>query len=322
MKKLLALFTIFLLFLSGCKQSGNLSSDLTENSPSSWEAFRSEAEDSGQSEVPTESIPLPEYDSSSTYYKLEVAPASYDTDAILRYLIPEFDEDMVQQTDNVEGTDYSIEADGVTHTWVFGKEVFYYYNDLALGEGLTEEEALIKGQDFIEHCGFAVAEHPTVRREEDGSYAIEYLAQYEGVPVLGDAIDLGNGDEDGMAQGPYIKVEVNENGITNVYLSNLVTMQGTLEEYQGEEDFVDPDRLARFISTAFQIQEEQLEENSDMDYRYDVTEIKLVYYPYEEQGKRILLPGFQVNGILWENGNALWDGSLMLLDAVSGRKVS
>ena len=64
-----------------------------------------------------------------------------------------------------------------------------------------------------------------------------------------------------------------------------------------------------------------MEKNSDMDYRYDATEIKLVYYPYEERGKQILLPAFQVNGIVWENENTLWDGELMLLDAVSGLSV-
>ena len=139
--------------------------------------------------------------------------------------------------------------------------------------------------------------------------------------MLGDAIDLKNGEEDGMARGPYIEVWVNGNGITNMYLHHLVDVQGVLEEYQAEEDLVSPSRLTATIETALQIQEEQLEKNSDMDYRYDATEIKLVYYPYEERGKQILLPAFQVNGIVWENENTLWDGELMLLDAVSGLSV-
>ncbi len=321
MKKLLVLFPIFFLFLSGCQRSGNLSSGFTENNPFSQEASGSESADSGQGEEQTKSIPLPEYDYSGTYYKLEVAPASYDTDAILRYLIPGFDQGTVQQTDNVEGTNYSIEIDGVTHTWVFGKEIFRYHNDLAFGEGLTEEEALAKGQDFIENNGFEVAEHPLIRKEGNGRYAINYFFQYEGISVLGDAIDLKNGEEDGMARGPYIEVWVNGNGITNMYLHHLVDVQGVLEEYQAEEDLVSPSRLTATIETALQIQEEQLEKNSDMDYRYDATEIKLVYYPYEERGKQILLPAFQVNGIVWENENTLWDGELMLLDAVSGLSV-
>ena len=321
MKKLLALFTIFFLFLSGCEQNSNSSSDFRENGSSPAGTPEMGTGDGGLSESLIESISLPEYDCSGTYYKLEVVPASYDTDAILKHLIPGFDEGMVQQTDNMEGTDYSIEADGVTHTWYFGEDSFHYHNDLAFGEELTEEEALAKGQDLIAYSGFDVAEHPQIRKETDGSYAIEFFFQHEGIPINRDSINLWNNEEDGMAQGPYIEVWVNGNGITSVLLSHLVDIQGVLEEYQGEEDFVSPSRLTGTISIALQIWEEQLEEKSDSDYRYNLTEIKLVYIPYEEQGRQIFLPAFQVNGITWENETVLWEGELLMIDAVSGRKV-
>ena len=312
MKKILYLLTLTLLFLNGCAQSGNSSSV-------SQESEEQGAEDVNQPESQADNISLPEYDCSGDYYKLAITPAALDETNLLNYLIPDFDEGMVQQSDSAESMEYSVEMDGVMHTWLPGENTFLYFNDSVSSGSMTEEEAVSYGSGFVEHFGFDVAENPLIQLRGD-EYEISYGFQYEGVPLLNDGgIDLMNGEEDGMAYCPSIQISVNENGIRSVFLAHLFDGSGVLEEYQGVEDFLDSERLNTIIKTALNVQAKQWKE-AGFDYEYEVKEINVLYIPYEENGRQVVLPAFQVNGIIKADGVA-GEGELLLLDAVSGRMV-
>ena len=324
MKKTLLLCGLALLFLNGCTKNSNPVSDSTPNSPSSQESSDIGFGDLGE-EASTKSASLPKDDSSGTYYKLETAPTVFDEGAILNYLtylMPEYDESMVQQVDKERGKEYSVEVDGVTHTWYIGEGFFEYRNDLAPGGGLTEAEALAQSDEFMKHHGFDVAEDPWIFKYESGVYAVHYWLQYEGVPILGDGgIDLPGDDDASFIDAPYIGIYVDGNGFHNVRLSNLLECTKVLEEYQGEEALLSPGKLDAIISMAQKVWEESGEEEGD-DRHTEVTEIQFLYIPYEEQGKRILMPAFRVMGLSTLDGEGgEMEIELWVIDAVTGRVI-
>lgn len=320
MKKTLLLCSLVLLFLNGCTKNSNPVSDSTQNSPSSQESSDIGSGDLGE-EASKESASLPKYDSSGTCYKMETAPAVFDEEAILNYLtylIPEYDESMVQQVDVDWGKEYSLEVDGVTHKWDIGEGYFEYWNDLAPGGELTEAEALAQSDEFVKHHGFDVAEDPWIFKYESGGYAVHYWLQYEGVPILGDGgIDLPGDDDESFINAPCIQIWVDGNGFHNVGWSNLLECTKVLEEYQGEEDLLSPGKLDAIISMAQKAEDERWEEDG-YEHHTEVTEIQFLYIPYEEQGKRILMPAFRVMGL---SGGSEIEAELWVIDAVTGRVI-
>ncbi len=321
MKKTLLLCGLALLFLNGCTKNSNLVSDSTPNSPSSQESSDIGLGDLGE-EASTEGASLPKYESADTYYKLETAPAVFDEGAILNYLtylMPEYDESMVQQVDVDWGKEYSVEVDGVTHTWYIGEGNFHYNNSLAHGGELTEAEALAQSDEFVKHHGFDVAVDPLVDKSESGVYLVQYWLQYEGVPILGDGgIDLPGDDDESFIHAPYIQIYVDGNGIHSVGLYHLLECAKVLEEYQGEEALLSPGKLDAIISMAQKAYKESREMDGEHVYDTEVTRIELLYIPYEEQGKRVLMPAFRVMGCL---GGSEIEGELWVIDAVTGRVI-
>lgn len=306
MKKIILLLAACIFMITGCQKNGN--SDSTENT----------AGDSRESGYPSsQSSP-----SSPTYYKLEVTPTVYDVDSVLNYLMPGYDKSRVQK----EGDDYSIEIDGIKHNWRFGKNYFTYYSKDSTPEGaLTEEEALAYSDDFVEQFGYDVAENPEIWKNEDGNYIIRYTFQYEGVPILGNdgGIDLKNGDEeDGFAHGEFVEISVNGNGIRNLSLDHLYDPAAVLEEYR-QEEFISRDQLDSIIKAAMNSVRQSMtewskREGKEFDTR--IEEIELIYIPWQEKGKWVLLPAFSVRWVPLMDGVAGGAGEPdpMLIDAVSG----
>ncbi len=316
MKKICLLAALCALFLNGCEQSQRPSSDFSEG-------IEPDAKEPEQPQFQAESSSLPKDESSDTYYKLETAPAVFDEGAILKYLIPGYDESMVQQVDVDGSKEYSVEVDGVTHTWYIGEGNFHYINSLALGGELTEAEALAQSDAFVRHQGFDVAENPSIYDWGDGEYLVEYGLLYEGVPILGEG-GIYMKDDDDFINASYIQIYVNGSGIHSVSLCDLLECAEVLEEYQREEDLLSPSKLDAIISMAQKVQEERWAEGGD-ECHIKVTEIQLLYIPYEEKGKRILMPAFRVMGLSLMDGESEESGEvgmeLWLIDAVTGRVI-
>ena len=322
MKRIFIICGLALLFLNGCTQNSNPVSDSTPYSPSSQESSDIGFGDLGE-EASTKSASLPKDDSSGTYYKLETAPAVLDEGAILNYLMPEYDESMVQQVDVDGSKEYSVEVDGVTHTWYIGEGNFHYNNSLAHGGELTEAEALAQSDEFVKHHGFDVAVDPLVDKSESGVYLVQYWLQYEGVPILGDGgIDLPGDDDESFIHAPYIQIYVDGNGIHSVGLYHLLECAKVLEEYQGEEALLSPGKLDAIISMAQKAYKESREMDGEHVYDTEVTRIELLYIPYEEQGKRVLMPAFRVMGLTLIDGEGgEMEAELWVIDAVTGRVI-
>lgn len=315
MKKVLLLLTACVFLATGC-QIG-----------SRPDAGGESAGDTGQSGFPSSQAvdkSLPDYDLFGLYYKMEMTPAVYDVDSILNCLIPGYDKSRVQR----EGEDYSIELDGIKHTWYLGKKGFGYSNDSSQKRALTEKEALAYSDAFIKQAGFQVAEHPTILGQEHGMwenkayYEITYEFQYKDVPILGESyIDLKNGDdENSFASGEFITISVNESGIWSVRLTNLFNPGAVLEEYQ-PEDFISKNQLESIIDLARTSFYQELPNGERRSYR--VESVELIYIPWLEKGNWVLLPAFSVNCIsLYINDKGEIEESKqlnpMLIDAVSG----
>ena len=319
MKKILLWMLMSVLIFTGCQKSGKPDyAETTVGSGGGSEGPTSktlETTETSQSSQDTDHA-LPDYVCSGRYYKLEVTPTIYDTETILKYLIPGFDKSRVQQ----DGKKYSIEIGHLKHIWILGEDNFLYFNDSAMGRMLTEKEALADSNDLVKQIGFEAAENPGIRKEEDGSYTIQYSFQYEGVPILGNgSIDLKNGDENGFAYGEYIEVSVNGNGIREVYLNHLYDLAAVLGEYQAEE-LISRNELSSIINFAMDLHRRDMMEwakREGREFSLRVEEIELIYIPWQEKGKWVLLPAFSVRWVPRIDGVA-YEPEPMLIDAVSG----
>lgn len=314
MKKVLLLFAVCVFLATGCQTNG-----------------KPDAEDTGQSDFLTFQAAdksLPDYELSGPYYKMEMIPAVYDVEFILDCLMPEYDKSRVQR----DGEEYSIEIDGIKHIWYLYKsgsdcQGFRYYNKSSQKRALTREEALACSDAFIKQAGFQVAEHAGILEQEHGDwedttfYDIIYTFQYEGVPIFGKGtINLKNGDENGFTYGKYIGISVNESGIWSVDLVNLFNPGAVLEEYQ-PEDLISKNQLENVVDLAQTTFYQDFPDSERRSYR--VESVELIYIPWLEKGKWVLLPAFSVKYItryVNDKGEIEESEDLkpMLIDAVSG----
>lgn len=286
---------------TGCPKGGN--SDLGKNTAGSR----------GESEFPTSQADdkfLPDYECSGMYYKLEITPTVYDVDAILGYLMPEFDKSRARQ--DKRGY-YSIEIDNITHTWRLpANEFLYSREDHDFSRMLTEKEARGYSDDFIKHFGYQVAENSKLVEGEDRPCGVYYYFEYEGVPIL--------------EEGEFIYIYMDGSGILSVWLSNLYDVTAVLEEYPAEE-LISSSQLEDIIKDTRDGWFKHREPGHEYSYR--VKEIELIYIPVQEKEKWVLLPAFRVKTVdlidgevdlMDIDGEAVELPYINIFDAVSGYK--
>lgn len=335
MKKKLLWMMLFCLMFTGCQKSGNpdpteitAGNDRESESPTSASTETSEPTDPTETpESPQDADQsLPDYACSGTYYKLEIKPAVYDVDAIMKYLMPGIDRSRAQRD---ERGAYSIEIDNITHVWgsytgEIGFNNFDYHKNIPdLSRIPTEQEARTYSDDLIQYLNYQVAENPELIQRENGPSSVCYYFEYEGVPILGNSnYTMGNGE---IARGEYILVSMDGGGICHVNLSGLYDVTAVLEEYPAEE-LISSSQLDDIINFAINAIFQQFGDPRH-EYGFRVKEINLIYIPAQEKEKWMLLPAFCVRYVKLVDGEVEqmdMDGevvtieSKMLIDAVSG----
>lgn len=328
MKKILLLLVTCALLFVGCQKNGNSDSEYSPRDTGVSGFLNSQSSEASEAsqEPPRDNHSLPDYNFSGTYYKLEVTPAVYDEDALLDYLIPGVDKSRAQK-DN-RNNYYSIEIDDIKHSWIYENNVFSYIKDDHTPDpAMTGEQALATADAFVKQSGFQVADNPEISKLEDGNYSVTYTFQYEGLPILGnDSINLKNGDEENdSAWGECIKITVSGKGIFSVFLSHLCDVTAVMEEYP-QEKLLGKEQLESVIYLAMTSFYQDLPQDVEYDYRLE--DIELLYIPWQENGKWVLIPAFRISSVGLENGEVVYteqyDGTMgvtkhiMIVDAVTG----
>lgn len=246
-----------------------------------------------------------------TFYKLQVQDASLDENSVLTAWIPSFDAGQVSAATNSEGNTKQITLDGITWCWTVNGNFFDGYTDTLDTSTIDEETAGQLGAQFVKSLGFEVSSVPSVSKDELGRIILEYSFQYEGVNILGNKIlYIGQTDETGT-RGTYISLTIDDSGVCGVCISNLMQITSSVTTYRKDADFIG-DEQAMTLAESYYGQ--LLGEEDAYSALGGRTESNIIYMPYLENGKTMLIPVYEVSAL-----NT--DGELVfcaVLDALTG----
>ena len=296
---------ILALSLLACGCGAN--TDKAENEPQKNDAVVSIVPDTAQ----TNEDQQVSVKSGESFYKLQVQEAVLDESAVLAAWIPSFDAGQVSSTTTSEGNAKQTTLSGITYCWTMNGNSFDGYTDALNTSTVGEETARQLGGQFVKALGFEVSSTPSVSKDELGRIILEYSFQYEGVDILGNKIlYIGQTDEAGT-HGTYIALTIDDSGICGVCISNLMQISSSVTTYQKAADFIGDEQ-------AMALAESYYDQLMGKEGAYSAlggrTELNIIYMPYLENGKNMLIPVYEVS-VLNTDGDPMF---CAVLDALTG----
>ena len=286
MKKMLLCLggCFFAALCGGCMQS--------ENSEINSSDIRSET-------VEEEKINI---DLQDTYYKLRLESMEIDVDTLTEYLLGKNAAyiEMAQRNEAEEMEEtgeirFELMRNDDSYVWTYNtpKTVYFFLHGESPFAGKPEtEDGKNAADEFVSLLGIDFSQNIEIdlEQQEPGSTVYTYKQQYKGADFAGNIpIGIGNGER---IDGSWIDVFVDTEGIKMVSINNLNQVVEEIEAYSTEDFYPIEEviKMAEMYGKNYLMQDVETE----TDINGGVTEISVIYIPFEEDDVVYWKPGYQV----------------------------
>lgn len=230
-----------------------------------------------------------------SYEKVAIEKQKLNAEEITELLVGQPPENVKEKEEEDGLTEYTMNIDHVKHSWS-GTETSYYYNNNkknGVNDTIEQEEAQKIADQFIEKLAqkyqITYAE-PQIVAADQTQYDLVYIQQYKGTNFLGmQNLSLeGSGDDDAPVSGSYIYITVGKSGITAVDIDSIYQFHDTLETYSDASKYLTEEKLAELVKDYYK-------EFADLGSEGTrIKKIEVIYLPYPEREKEVLLPVYQL----------------------------
>ena len=229
-----------------------------------------------------------------SYEKVAIEKQKLNAEEITELLVGQPPEN-VKEKEEDGLTEYTMSIDHVKHSWS-GTETSYFYNNNkknGVNDTIEQEEAQKIADQFIEKVEkkYQITySAPQIISEDQTQYELAYIQQYKGTNFLG-MQNLALEDSDDDVSGSYINITVGKSGITAVGICAIYQFHDTLETYSDASKYLTEEKLGELVKDYYK-------EFANLGSKGEIIKkIEVIYLPYPEKGKDVLLPVYQLTVI-------------------------